>query len=232
MAKRRKPGDPKVAVAYLRVSTDTERQALGVEAQRHAIETWAAREGVRIAATYVETVSGGAPLDKRPVLLEALAAVAAHRAGRLVVHRLDRFSRDPLAAALAEEELRRQGASLACADGVGQGDDPAAELVRAILVAVHRFDKEMIRARIRAALAVKKRRGELTGAAPYGYRRGADGKTLVEDADEQKTIARLREMRASGATVRGVQRAAREAGIVGRARKPFTLSAVHAMLTV
>lgn len=40
-------GDPKIAVAYLRVSTDTDRQALGAQAQRDAIERWAADSGHR-----------------------------------------------------------------------------------------------------------------------------------------------------------------------------------------
>ena len=39
--------------------------------------------------------SRGAGLDKRPVVLEALGAAAAHGAGRLVVQRLDRFFGPP-----------------------------------------------------------------------------------------------------------------------------------------
>src|SRR5665213_3746335 len=120
----RSTGDPKVAVAYVRVSTDTDRQALGAQAQRDAIERWAEATGVTIAQWFVEEVSGGAALDKRPLLLEAIATVATLGAASLVVQRLDRFSRDPLTAALAESELRKNGASLACADGHGGGDDP------------------------------------------------------------------------------------------------------------
>lgn len=222
--------DQRVGVAYLRVSTNTERQALGAEAQRSSIETWAAGNDVRIAAWYVEEVSGGAPLDKRPILLEALGAVRAHRAGRLVVQRLDRFSRDPLTAALAESELRKFGASVACSDGAGSGDDPTAELVRGILFAVARFEKAMIRARIKAALAVKKRRNELTGVAPYGWRVGADGKTLEIHPNERTALHKVRELRASGLSFRKVQQEATARGLVGRTGKPFTLAALHAMV--
>ncbi len=155
----------KVAVAYVRVSTDTDRQALGTEAQRVAIRQWVERAGITIAAWYVEEVSGGASLDKRPVLLEAIATVATLGAGSLVVQRLDRFSRDPLTAALAEAELQRHGATLAVADGAGNGEDSTASLICSILFAVSRFEKEMIRARIKAALAVKRSRGERLGGA-------------------------------------------------------------------
>lgn len=45
-----------------------------------AIEAWAARESVRIAAWRTEAIRGGAELDDRPRLLEAMAQVEIHRA--------------------------------------------------------------------------------------------------------------------------------------------------------
>jgi DNA invertase Pin-like site-specific DNA recombinase len=230
IARNGRAANGKLAVAYLRVSTDVERQALGAEAQRTAIAKWAQATGIEIVASFVEEVSGGAQLDKRPVLLEAIGSVLAHRAGQLVVQRLDRFSRDPLTAALAEAELQRHGATLVVADGAGSGDDPTAQLVRGILFSVARFEKAMIRARIKAALAVKKRRHELTGVAPYGWRPGADGKLLEPDPLETSVLAAVRTMRASGMTVRGVLAEATSRGLVGRTGKPFTVAAMHAMI--
>lgn len=221
-------GDAKIAVAYLRVSTDTDRQALGAQAQRDAIERWAAASGVIIAEWFVEEVSGGAPLDRRPVLLQAIATVASLSAGHLVVQRLDRFSREPLTAALAETELRKNGASLVCADGAGSGDDPTSELIRGILLSVARFEKALIRSRIKAALAVKRSRGERIGAPPYGAR--VEGKLLVMDPNEVGTIRRLRELRALGMTIREIVDQATREGLLNRAGKPFTIAAVHALV--
>lgn len=221
-------GDSKIAVAYLRVSTDTERQALGAQAQRDAIERWAAASGVVIAEWFVEEVSGGAPLDRRPILLQAIATVAGLNAGHLVVQRLDRFSREPLTAALAETELRKNGASLVCADGAGSGDDPTSELIRGILLSVARFEKALIRSRINAAFAVKRSRGERIGTPPYGAR--AEGKLLVMDPNEVGTIRRLRELRALGMTIREIVDQATREGLLNRAGKPFTIAAVHALV--
>lgn len=221
-------GDPKIAVAYLRVSTDTDRQALGAQAQRDAIERWATASGVVIADWFVEEVSGGAPLDRRPILLQAIATVAGLNAGHLVVQRLDRFSREPLTAALAETELRKNGASLVCADGAGSGDDPTSELIRGILLSVARFEKALIRSRIKAALAVKRSRGERIGAPPYGAR--VEGKLLVMDPNEVGTIRRLRELRALGMTIRAIVEQATQEGLRNRAGKPFTIAAVHALV--
>jgi hypothetical protein len=71
---RRNNANPAAAVAYLRVSTDD--QALGPEAQRAAIEAWAAARGVAVVAWFCDQgVSGAAAIDKRPALLDALAAL-------------------------------------------------------------------------------------------------------------------------------------------------------------
>jgi DNA invertase Pin-like site-specific DNA recombinase len=222
-------GNPKLAVAYLRVSTDSDRQALGAEAQRQAVQRWADSNGIEMVHVFLEEVSGGAPLDKRPVLLEAIATVGTLGAGSLVVQRLDRFSRDPLTAALAECELRKLGASLVCADGAGSGNDPTSELIRGILLSVAKFEKALIRSRIKAALAVKRSRGERVGGAPpYGFR--VEGKDLVRHEQEECIKQALRQWRAEGMTIRAIQDRATSEGFVSRAGKPFTLAALHALV--
>jgi hypothetical protein len=54
--------DPRVAVAYLRVST--EEQALGPQAKRNAVLRWAEGAGVRVVAECIDQGdSGGAEVD-------------------------------------------------------------------------------------------------------------------------------------------------------------------------
>jgi len=240
MASHRKTSRSK-AVAYIRISTDTERQELGAEGQRHAIERWGEVAGVTIVAWYVEAVSGGAPLDERPVLMEAVAAMKIHRAGYLVFSTLDRFSRDPLSAALIETELVRARAELVFADGSGNGDDPAAQFVRTIRVAAARFERQLIIARIRAALSVKRRRGEMTGAPPYGQR-AVPGPTrerhgqprvipiLQANPDEQRIISTIVALSQEGMSIRGIAAELASRGVVGRKGRPLTRDAIHRIL--
>jgi site-specific DNA recombinase len=59
------------------------------------------------------------------------------------------------------------------------------------------YERALIRARTRAALAVKRSKGEkYTRRAPLGFR-FEDGQ-LVEDAQERDTLARVREMKDRG----------------------------------
>jgi site-specific DNA recombinase len=188
------------AVAYLRVSTFD--QTLGPEAQRAAIEAYCAREGLELVGVYEDLgVSGAAPLDKRPGLMDALMAMG--KGMMLVVSRRDRLARDTLTALLVEEMARKKGAAIVSADGAGNGDNPEAKLLRGMLDLIATYERAIIAARIRAALGVKRGRGEAVGHAPYGYQAGPGG-ALEPHEGEQAVIAAARAARARGLPLRAV----------------------------
>ena len=225
---RRPSTNPRAAVAYLRVSTD--RQELGPEAQRAAIEAWASREGVTVVAWHVEAgVSGAAAIADRPELVAALASLTVHGAGVLVVAKRDRLARDVMNAAMAERMAADAGARIVSAAGEGTDSaDPSAVLMRTMVDAFAQYERAMIAARTRAALAAKRAKGERTGTIPYGFTADAAGR-LEQHAAEQATIARVRELRAAGATFPAIVAQLRAEGVASRAGKPLALSAVHAL---
>ncbi len=86
----------RAAVGYLRVSTQEQgRSGLGLAAQRHDIEVFAAREGFWIRGWYqdVQTGAGADALVLRPQLAAALKHARTVRCP-LIVSRLDRLSRN------------------------------------------------------------------------------------------------------------------------------------------
>lgn len=193
---------PRRAVAYIRVSTDD--QALGPDAQRAAIAAWAAREGMDLVAEHVDLgVSGAAELDKRPGLVAALDALEAGDV--LVVAKRDRLARDTMAAAMIERLVERAGARIDSADGVGNGDSPEATLLRRMVEAFAAYELQVIRARTRSALAVKRGRGEFTGGqTPVGTRLAADGLHLEADPDEAELVRLVLEARKGGLSFRAI----------------------------
>ena len=217
---KKKDADPAKAIAYLRCSTL--RQDLSPKAQRDAIRTWAKDNGITVVAWHEDIgISGGAELEKRPGLLAATEALRLEGAGVLVVAKRDRLARDVLTAALVERLCERTGARLVSADGTGNGDTPEAALLRSMIDAFAMYERALIRARTKAALAAKKARGERVGGIPYGWRCGEDG-ILVEDEAEQVVVARARDLRAGGASLREIGRALLDEG-----RKPRTGKAWH-----
>lgn len=216
MARTRKPPtDPKKVVGYLRVSTD--EQTLGPEAQRAALERWCAVHQATLVAVYSEQgVSGGAALDKRPALLAALAALKEHGAGVLLVAKRDRLARDTMLAAMVERLAEREGATVLTADGTGDGDGPEAVLMRRIVDAFAEYERLLIKARTRAALAVKRARGERTGHVPYGWQLGTDGIHLEPHPAEQEARRLIHEGRQAGLTLRAIGERLAARGLVPR----------------
>ncbi len=199
----RKPVDPRAAIGYVRCSTD--RQDLSPDAQRAALTRWCAAQGVRLVAVHEDRgVSGAAPVEDRPGLLLALDALRTERAGVLLVAKRDRLARDVVAAAMIERLAEREGATVTAADGAGNGVGPEAALMRGLLDLFAQHERLVIRARTRAALAVKRTRGERTGQVPYGYRLAANGTHVEADAPEQAVVAAVRQLRAEGLTLRAI----------------------------
>jgi DNA invertase Pin-like site-specific DNA recombinase len=197
MSPRKPTPSPAVVVAYLRVSTD--EQTLGMEAQRSAITAWAVRERVTIAAWCEDLgVSGGAELENRPGLVEALRLVPELRAGRLVSHKADRIARDVYVAELVKRKLRAAGAALALVEGIS-GDDPFSTMAATVMAAAAELERALIKARTKAALAEKKARGQrVSRHLPFGFQLAADGIHLEPHPAEQATLARIGELRHAG----------------------------------
>src|SRR5690606_23698084 len=101
-------------------------------------------------------------------------------------------------------------------------DDPSAWLLRTLKDAFAQYERLVIGARTKAALAVKRGRGQkLGGDLPYGYRLGADGATLEADPAEQRVLRRIRGLRAEGLSLRAVARRLESEGVTARAGTPW-----------
>lgn len=147
-------------VGYIRVSTDRQAASgLGLEAQRTAIEQYAARQGREIAEIYVEAESG--KLKDRPQLNAALAHCRSAKA-TLVIAKLDRLARN----VAFVSALMETGTEFVAVDAPF-----ANKLMIHVLSAVAEWEREQISERTKAALAAAKARGVKLGA--YGKVLGA-----------------------------------------------------------
>ena len=226
---RKKAGDPRLAVAYVRVSTDD--QTLGPKAQQNAIARWARTHEVTIVATFSDLgVSGGAELDKRPALLDALRTIETTRAGVLLVAKRDRLARDVVLAAAIERLAQGKGAAIVAADGTSNEQTPEGALMRGLVDLFAQYERALIRSRTRAALAVKKARGERVGELPIGFGVHTDGQQLVAHEPEQAALARVHALRAEGFSTRAIADALNAEGVPARGKR-WHPTTVHRLLT-
>jgi DNA invertase Pin-like site-specific DNA recombinase len=165
MPRQRKPAFPagKHGVSYCRVSTDGQRRSgLGLEAQREALRSFAAREGLQLAGlndgdtrfVEAETGKGFDALERRPKLKAAIEE-ARRLGGPVVVAKLDRLSRDvAFISRLMAERVPFIVAEL------GSDVDP---FMLHIYAAVAEKERRLISERTKAALARVKARGVKLG---------------------------------------------------------------------
>jgi len=198
-------------VAYLRVSTDRQaEEGLGLEVQEQAIRAWAKAEGHRVALwCRDEGVSGSNGLEHRLGLAEALGSLRDHRAGALVVYRLDRLARDLMVQEQLLAEVRRLGAEVfSTSKGedaylADDPDDPSRRFIRQVLGAVSEYERAMISLRLRSGRRRKSANGGFAyGSPPMGYR--AMGRELIPDEAEQAAVRRIIKLRGEGQSLRQI----------------------------
>lgn len=170
MGRLKRIGDPRVAIGYARVSTSD--QELSPDVQREAIASFCEAQDASVAAHHCDTgVSGGAPLERRQGLLQALSDLKEHGAGILVVAKWDRLARSAEKAAVIERIVSESGAKIVSADGVANEDTPEGRLLRTLLAGFSEYERDLIRMRTRVALArLRSTDKRWTCHAPYGYR--------------------------------------------------------------
>jgi DNA invertase Pin-like site-specific DNA recombinase len=159
MTRPRRPAPAGTATAYLRVSTEEQADSgAGLDAQRAAIETEAARRGWTIIAWHVDAGVSGKSLN-RPALMEALADVREGRAASLVVAKLDRLSRSLLDFAGVMADAQRAGWNLVALDLGLDLSTPSGEMMASIMAVYAQFERRLIGQRTSAALAAKRAAG-------------------------------------------------------------------------
>lgn len=152
-------------VAYLRVSTDEQTESgAGLDAQRAAIEGYAARCGLEVHAWHVDAgVSGSiAPAD-RPAFGDALMDLSRGKSGVLIVAKPDRIARKAADLLALRDLSEGQGWSIAAADGSLDNSTPHGRAMTGMMGVFAELERDLIRTRTREALAARKASGVRLG---------------------------------------------------------------------
>ena len=186
----------KSLIGYVRVSTSQQaRSGLGIEAQKAALERFAASEGCALVRVFVEieTGKGADALERRPQLATALNEARRQRCP-VVVAKLDRLSRDVhFISGLMVHRVPFVVAEL------GADVDP---FILHLFAALAQKERAMISSRTKAALAAAKARGVTLGSPQLLKARKNAVTTIKALADQHaaNVVPIIREIRRAGAT--------------------------------
>jgi DNA invertase Pin-like site-specific DNA recombinase len=222
-------------IGYIRVSSENQIEGAGLEVQRRALRQYAKRAGhrlVRIEAD--EGVSGSKGFEDRPGLAQALDAIKEKRADGLLIYSLHRLARklDVQEATLAYV-WKAEGRVFSVDMGEIVKDDPDEPMrtaMRQVLGAFAQLEKSLIVARLRAGRRVKAENGgHAYGRPPYGFR--AEGKELIPDEQETKILARMKELRKEGASLRTIAATLESEGLRPRAAERWHAGSLSRLIS-
>jgi len=190
------------AISYCRVSS--EEQALkdiSIPAQRKAIHRWAAQQPtLEVVRDFVDSgISAYAPADKRPGFCEMVSFCRKHDVDMILVHKLDRFSRNREESILFKSLLRRHGVKVQSITETYDPDTPQGFLYEGMIEVINQFYSMNLATETLKGMRENAERGYHNGGrTPFGYRleKVTDGsrehKRLVPGPDEE--VALVREM--------------------------------------
>lgn len=196
----------RVAVGYVRVSTSRQaEEGASLDAQESRIRTWAAGQGLEVAAVHVDAGISGKRADNRPGLQAALSDVCKRR-GVLVVYSLSRMARSTRDALDIAERLRKAGANLASLTEQIDTSSAAGEVIFTVFAAFAQFERRIISERVSSSMDFLRRQGrKVSGNLPFGWNE-AEGGRLVPNEREQEVLSLIRKMRTGGASLRDIVR--------------------------
>ncbi len=193
-------------ISYTRVSTtDQAESGVSLPAQLAKTAAYASLYDLEIVETIVDPAKSAKSLD-RPGLQQALGMLKAGKADGLLIVKLDRLTRSVADWQVLIDEYfgEKAGKTLFSVSDSIDTRTAAGRLVLNVLLSVAQWERETTAERTREALQHKIRCGERCGKVRYGYNLCDDGKVLIENAEEQRVIASIRDWRAGGRSLQQI----------------------------
>jgi len=212
-------GNQRRAIGIIRVSVTGGREGESFASPKEQADRIAAaceRDGLELVKTFEEMdVSGGKPLDQRPGLREAVAAIERGEAEVVAAAYFDRLFRSLTTQAEVVERVEAAGGQVVAVDvGRVTGETAGQWLSGTMMGAVSEYYRRSGRERS----ADGQRRAIARGAPPWanvtpGYRRRDDG-CFEPDPTTAPAVAGAFRLRADGATIANVRTYLASVGVV------------------
>ncbi len=229
------------AIGYVRVSRQEQvASGLSMESQEGAIREYCRFKKLDLHSVVIDPgVSGGKPLEKRNGG-KLLFADHTKFGCVIVVARLDRLFRSVSDASTTIERFALRGSTVvSLAEGFDMGT-PFGRAMLHMLATFAELERAIIGERTRAAIAVKRSRGErISRDAPFGFsfvsgdRKNSLGETILKLAPcprERTIIAKMKAWRRAGMSLREIAVALDIDGVVPRRGGKWAATSVEKIL--
>ena len=218
----------KKVVIYARFSSDNQREE-SIDAQIRACRTYAGSNGWIIVREYCDRGISGTS-DNRPEFLQMIEDSKTGNFDAIIVHKLDRFSRNVQQTIGYISELKDNGVELKSV--IEQFDDtPEGEFMRNTMSNISQFYSRNLAREVMKGLKENAYKATHTGGVPpLGLRVNPETRKYEIEEKEEIIIKKIYEMYITGETHPKIIRELNECGYTNKAGNPFTKNSLLSIL--
>lgn len=218
----------RTVVGYIRVSTKEQAETkLSLLRQEEKIHAYGVTQDLSIARIFNDAAESAKNLN-RPAMKELLAEIESGRIGHVIVYKLDRIIRNVENLGFLLRLFERKKVTLASVSESLDTSSASGRMVVNMLGIIAQWEREIISERTKAALDVKRQRGEpLSGTLPYGS--GVKQGKLIPYEPEQRILRMILKARRDGRGYQDIGDALNEQGIRPRTGARWYASTIRAI---
>ena len=225
---------PSRAAIYHRVSSEEQVEGYSLDAQQRATKAYCEAHDWEIVREYRDEGKSAwtDDLAKRPAFLQMITDAEAGHVDVVVVHKLDRFSRNLITTLETLQRLEAVSVGFVSISEAMDFTTPIGKVILATLGAFAEYYSANLSAETRKGKSERKKQGLYNGVLPFGTTKGSDG-VPIPHPDTHAGLVLAFELAAAGKTDREVAQALNAAGYRtsgNRGANPFTKDTVRPML--
>ena len=214
------------AVIYARYSSERQTEQ-SIEGQIRECMLYAENHDIVIVDSYIDRAMTGTN-DNRTDFQRMLKDASKKAWDMVLVYKLDRFSRNKYEMAIHKKTLKDNGITLVSAKE-HIPDGPEGIILESLLEGMAEYYSVELAQKVSRGQKETRIKGNYSGGGvPYGYK--VENKKFIINEDEAKTVNRIFEMYASGVIGKNIIKTLSDEGIMRRNGKPFSKSALYALL--
>lgn len=215
------------AAAYARYSSDNQREE-SIEAQIRAIREYCQKNDIQLVKIYTDEARS-ATTDDRPGFLQMIQDSSMGLFSSVIVHKLDRFSRDRYDSAFYKRQLRKNGVRLISVLE-HLDDSPESIILESVLEGMAEYySRNLARETMKGMKETALKCRHTGGKPPLGYD-VAEDKTYVINENEARAVRMIFEMYAAGKGYSDIIHALNNGEHRTQTGRPFGKNSIHDIL--
>lgn len=225
---KEKLSNPKRAVAYARFSTEMQREE-SIDAQLRAIREYVVKNNLMLCGEYIDRAKS-ATSDQRPEFQRMIHDAEKGLYDVVIVHKLDRFSRDRYDSAVYKRRLRIAGVHLySVLENLD--NSPESAILESVIEGVNEYYSRNLAREVEKGKRENARKGlHVGGVPPLGYDVEPKTKKLIINEQEAEAVCIIFDMFLNDYGYTKIRDALNSQGFYTKRGGPFGKNSLHEIL--